>query len=150
MNKEEIIELFHFYKRYYNKADYKLFVEIFEDEFSDIPTDLMKMALKKWLTSSKARYQPTIIELKELLWRIKMISVAKLFDSDLNEKWNEENYSTRVYAPDLSGLINETEDEKWIVNDKLKPVLTPEEKANLTNIVSVLNIGLRGFNEEYE
>ena len=148
MNREEIKDFYQIYSRYYIGGKYSVFEAVFIDEFGDVPFYLMRAALNKWTSTSKGAFPPKVMELKEILWRIKLIAQGKLFDSNYNEEWNAIHYGTSKFSP--ADLISETEDEKWVKYDKVRPVLSAEEKSQLASIVAELNRGLRGFNSQYE
>ena len=148
MNNKEVFQFYKHYIHFYNNTSFEEFSEIYTEELGDIPLYLMKAALKKWRTKAKGAFPPSVYELKEILWRIKLIAQSKLFDSNYNEEWNAIHYGTSKYSP--ADLISETEDEKWVKYDKARPVLSAEEKSQLATIVAELNRGLRGFNSQYE
>lgn len=166
MTQNEIDDFIKYYRRYYTLKHYKDLAEALGDEFGKIPLSYMKAALRKWSRTEKGQFQPTMLELKEMLWRIKLVAIAKLFDSDQNEKYNAEKFSTheyiepdpvfnQIYKPeDIAKLSAEERDElingSWIIHDTLKPVLSAAEKQAYIETISILNIGLDGFNEQYE
>lgn len=148
MNEEEIFEFYQYYKRFYFAGDVKSFLNVFGEEFKGIPLDIMKQALQRWSRRPKGSNPPTVFELKDTLWRMKLVAMARLFESDQNEQWNQEYFGTRHYSP--AELINETEDEKWAIYDEMKPVLSEDQKIKLTAAIAKIKAGLKGFNEQYE
>lgn len=166
MTQNEIDDFIKYFRRYYTLKNTKDLAEALADEFAKIPLQYMKAALRKWSKTEKGQFQPTVFELKEMLWRIKLVAIAKLFDSDQNEIYNAEKFSTQeyiepdavfnqIYSPeDIANLSAEERDElingSWIIHDTLKPVLSAAEKRAYIKTISILNIGLEGFNEQYE
>lgn len=150
MNYAESAEFVDYYKRYYKVKNPSVLCRVVQEEFSYIPLELMIKALRWWTNRPKGMFEPTVLELRDALWRMKIVAIARLFDSDQNEKWNKEHIGQTFFSD--NELINEEIEDKWttFTDEDRKPTLPEEEKVKLTKIISTLEIGLRGFNKQYE
>lgn len=158
MNSTEIGQLFRFYRRYYTAGSFDDFRETIEDEFSKIPAEIYKAALKKWIKSKKGKFPPTVLELKDNIWKIKILLESEIEQSQKNHEWNEKYYGkTEVIHSEADEVMlmfgggSEFDSEDVVVmHDTKKPELSPAEMEYYTRLYEVLVDGLRGHNEEFE
>lgn len=145
MNKKEALDFYGLYRSFYAVSCSKFhFIESYSTEFSTIPYNLILAAFKNWQKFYKGCYPPTLMEIKDRLWRMKLIAGAKLRDDAYNRAWNEKMAGLSVeYFDDVLGYT-------VAFTREARPVLPDEKIKEIEAIYETLEKGLNGFNKSYE
>lgn len=139
---EEFYQLYRF--SYVVTIGKKFFIDSYVNEFPTIPLNIIIAAFNHWKKSDKSTFPPTLMEIKEQLWRIKLVASANLFDDDLNRKYNEELAGTTVdYYDEILG-------SRTTYTHKFKEILTKEEREELQTVINTIVKDLGAFNTQYE
>lgn len=145
MNRVEVEKFYDLYRSYYFAAGKRqLFINSYLDEFPTIPYYVMVAAFKNWQKSFKGCYPPTLMEIKERLWKIKLIAMNKLLNDQEAKEFNETVAGSHVdYYDDL------LEQQVEFTYDR-RPRLSEAQQSDLDNLIEIIVSDLGDFNKQLE